>query len=117
MRDLRGRTPQRRATRFSVPGRLRNHHVLPPNDQAHLPGPLGELWVTESLHAAPVRCSDWFGGREPSVHPWRSVIPGGSGTRRARTAAGLPADNNGEEEPNDGETEEDNGDIIERLPL
>lgn len=31
------------------------------DDQAHLPAGLGKLQVPESLHAPPVRCSDWLG--------------------------------------------------------
>src|SRR5262245_22746753 len=32
-----------------------------PSEQAHLSGRTGELRIGESLHAAPVRCSAWFG--------------------------------------------------------
>jgi hypothetical protein len=32
-----------------------------PNDHAQQPGPLGELHIPESEHAAPVGCSVWFG--------------------------------------------------------
>ncbi|MBK7601444.1 MAG: hypothetical protein IPJ07_24145 [Acidobacteria bacterium] len=38
---------------------------MTPNDQAHLPGGLGELHLWNGLHARRVRCSDWFGRTAP----------------------------------------------------
>src|SRR5207253_474252 len=51
------------------------------------------------------------------IHAGAIGQAGGLSTRRARTATGLLADNIGEDEPSDGETEEGDGDIIERLPF
>jgi len=42
-----------------------------PNNQAHLPVGLSELWTPESLHAPPVRCSGWFG----EVHARLQELP------------------------------------------
>src|SRR5262249_5613367 len=57
------------------------HSSAPPDDPAHLLGPLGELHVWKSADAAPVRCSGWFGratihGRgtyEPKKY-WAAII-------------------------------------------
>jgi hypothetical protein len=66
-----GRAPNRANTSLTLVGNSADSRGLaqcratvcgtPPNDNAHLPGPLGEQHVMERLHAAPVRCSDWFG--------------------------------------------------------
>src|SRR5262249_28494201 len=44
----------------------RNRMGIPsPNENAHLPGPLGELQISKSLHAGRVRCSGSFGWDVP----------------------------------------------------
>lgn len=47
-------------------------HALPPNDPNHLPGPLGELRLTESLHAGRVCCSALLCGCAHGDSYWMS---------------------------------------------
>src|SRR5437868_6558654 len=54
---------------------------------------------------------------------FRSSMPGAFGytgalrTGPLRTGTGLPADNHGKDEPDNGETQEGNDDFIEKLPF
>src|SRR5579883_2169398 len=80
--------PEPRAPRF-VPGQAtedwvneRVLHLLTllwPNDPAQQPRPRGELGVGESLHAAGVCCSRWFGvqglGSEMEYLELQDVLP------------------------------------------
>src|SRR6266545_1946751 len=45
---------------------IANLVVSTPNDPAQQPGPLSDLHISESEHAAPVCCSAWFG---PAASP------------------------------------------------
>jgi hypothetical protein len=65
---------------------IRRHETMPRSStQVHLPGPLHELLVARTTHAAPVRCSVQFGGRATRARDARDDValagekPGGGG--------------------------------------